>query len=361
MQTEQTNPPSPDAVINSRFLKACRREPVDATPIWLMRQAGRYMAQYQAVRQKYSLLELIEIPEVAVEVTLQPLDAYELDAAIIFADILPLIAAMGLDLEFVKGEGPVIHNPVRTAADVENLRVLPPEEAVGFTLEAIKLIRPILDGRGLPLIGFSGAPFSLAGHALEGGQSKDFLKLKGMMMAEPELWDKLMTKLSDAVGQYLLAQAHAGVQALQLFDSSVGTLSPEDYRNHVLPYSKRAIDIARQANVPILHFGLMASGMVELIRDAGGDVISVDWRIRLDDAWERLGPNVGIQGNLDPVALFAPWEALRTRTAAVLDQVKGRPGHIFNLGHGILQQTPVDNVKRLAEFVHTHTNGNQIS
>lgn len=340
---------------NNRLLNACNRQPVDATPVWLMRQAGRYMAEYRKLREKYTILEIIKAPDLACEVTMQPINAFDLDAAIIFADILPPLEGMGLQLEFIKGEGPVIHNPVRSAEDVENLHVLPPEETLFFTLEAIKLARQELDKRGIPLIGFSGAPFTLASYAVEGGSSRNRLHVKGMMMGDLDTWHKLMTKLSEVAGQYLLAQAQAGAQVLQLFDSWVGELSPDDYQQYVMPYSRRAIEIARQAGVPIIHFGTNTNGMLELIRDAGGDVIGVDWRIRLDAAWEHLGPDVAIQGNLDPVALFAPWEAVQARAKQILDAVKDRPGHIFNLGHGILPNTPVDNVKRLVDFVHEYT------
>ena len=340
---------------NSRLLRACRREPVDATPLWLMRQAGRYMAEYRALREKYTILELIKSPELAFEVTMQPINAFDLDAAIIFADILPPLEGMGLSLEFVKGEGPVLHNPVRTPADVDALRVTPAEESLPFTLDAIRLTTAELAPRGIPLIGFSGAPFTLAAYAVEGGSSRNHQHVKGLMMSDPATWHKLMEKLSQVVGEYLLAQAQAGAQVLQLFDSWVGALSPDDYRQHVMPYSRRAIEIAREAGVPIIHFGTDTSGMLGEIRDAGGDVIGVDWRIDLDQAWARLGPDVAVQGNLDPIALFAPWDELKARTKAVLDRAGGRPGHIFNLGHGILPQTPVDNVKRLAEFVHEYT------
>ncbi|MDX1613224.1 MAG: uroporphyrinogen decarboxylase [Candidatus Promineifilaceae bacterium] len=337
------------------MMRASRRETVDATPIWLMRQAGRYMAEYRQLRQSYGILEIIKTPELACEVTLQPIDAFDLDAAIIFADILPPLEGMGLSLEFIKGEGPVIHNPLRTAADVDALVVRPPEETLSFTLEAISLARRELASRGIPLIGFSGAPFTLAAYAIEGGSSRNYRLAKGMMMAEPVVWRTLMEKFSQVVGQYMLAQAQAGAQILQLFDSWVGALSPADYRELVMPYSRQAIAIARQADVPIIHFGTNTNGMLELIRDAGGDVIGVDWRIPLAEAWQRLGSEVAIQGNLDPIALMAPWPELKARTRQVLDQVRGRPGHIFNLGHGILPQTPVDNVRRLIDFVHEYT------
>jgi len=336
----------------SRFLKACRREKTDATPIWLMRQAGRYMPEYRQLREQYSILELIKTPELACEVTLQPVNAFDIDAAIIFADILPPLEGMGLELDFINGEGPVIYNPVRCADDVQNLKVPPPEESLWFTLEAVRLARAALN---IPLIGFSGAPYTLAAYAIEGGSSKNYRRTKGMMMGDPATWHQLMEKLSQVVGEYLLAQARAGAQVLQIFDSWVGSLSPDDYRQYVMPHSRRAIDIASQAGVPIIHFGTGTNGLLELMRDAGGDVIGVDWGIDLDIAWERIGNNHAIQGNLDPVALFAPWEALQARAQQVIDKANQRPGHIFNLGHGILPETPVDNVKRLVDFVHEYT------
>ncbi len=322
-----------------------------------MRQAGRYMVEYRTLRERYTILEIIKTPELACEVTMQPIDAFDLDAAIIFADILPPLEGMGLSLEFVKGEGPVIHNPVRSPADVDALRVLPAEETLHFTLDAIKLARRELDNRGLPLIGFSGAPFTLAAYAVEGGGSRNHIQVKSLMMGDPETWHRLMEKLSEVVGHYLLAQAEAGAQVLQLFDSWVGQLSPADYRAYVQPYSRRALEIARQGGVPIIHFGTDTAGILPLLRDAGGDVIGVDWRIGLSAAWQMLGDGVAVQGNLDPVALFAPWPQLRQRAQQVLDEARavGRPGHIFNLGHGILPKTPVDNVRRLVDFVHEYS------
>lgn len=346
---------SSDLLESNRFMQACRRQPTDATPVWLMRQAGRYMVEYRTLREKYTILEIIKTPELACEVTLQPINAFDLDAAIIFADILPPLEGMGLELDFIKGEGPTIYNPICTADDIERLRVPPPEETLGFTLEAIRLVRRELDSRGIPLIGFSGAPFTLASYAVEGGSSRNRIEVKNMMMSQPELWHKLMTKLSDVAGHYLLAQAQAGAHALQLFDSWVGELSPYDYERCVLPYSHRTIEIASQAGVPIIHFGTNTSGMLPLIQAAGGDVIGVDWRIDLAQAWQILGANVSVQGNLDPVALFADWKALQTRARHILDSVKGKPGHIFNLGHGILPETPVDNVRRLVDFVHEYS------
>lgn len=337
-----------------RFLAACQRQQVDATPIWLMRQAGRYMEEYRALREKYSILEIIKTPELACEVTMQPINAFDFDAAIIFADILPPLEGMGLRLSFGKGEGPIIHNPVRTRADVESLRVPEPEESLWFTLQAIALVRRELESRGLPLIGFSGAPFTLASYAIEGGGSSNYLYTKGLLMGDPDTWHRLMGKLSEVVGRYLLAQARAGAQALQLFDSWAGCLSPEDYRQHVLPYSRRAIEIASQGQVPIIHFSTHTGGMLELVKEAGGDVIGVDWRITLARAWDILGAGKAVQGNLDPAALFAPWEELKKRAQQILDQGVRRPGYIFNLGHGILPRTPVSNVQRLVDFVHEY-------
>ncbi|MCS7034152.1 MAG: uroporphyrinogen decarboxylase [Phycisphaerae bacterium] len=338
----------------SRFLRACRREPVDRTPIWLMRQAGRYMPEYRALRQKYSMLELIRTPELAAEVTLQPLEAFDLDAAILFSDILPILSPMGLQLSFAEGEGPQIANPVRTRQDVARLRAVPAVEGLSFVLRAIEILRPILDQRGIPLIGFSGAPFTLAAYAVEGRGTRDHLRVKGMMMADEASWRALMSLLADAVGDYLLAQVHAGAAAVQMFDSWAGVLAPDDYRDLVLPYSRRALEIVRRGapDTPIIHFSTGTAGLLELFGALGADVIGVDWRIGLSDAWGRIGPSHALQGNLDPAVLLAPWEAVQPRVQRVLQEASGRPGHIFNLGHGILPGTPVENVRRLVEFVH---------
>lgn len=321
-----------------------------------MRQAGRYMPEYRALREQHpSILDLIKNPKLACEVTMQPINAFDLDAAIIFADILPPLEGMGLELEFVKGEGPVIHNPVRTAKAIGFLKVPEPRKTQDFTMEAIRLVRKELEPRGIPLIGFSGAPFTLASYAVEGGGSKNRIEVKKLMWNEPVAWHILMNKLATLAGEYLLAQAEAGAQALQLFDSWVGELSPADYKQFVLPYSKKALEIAGQAGVPLIHFGTGTSGMLPLIQKAGGDVIGVDWRISLATAWEQLGADVAVQGNLDPVALFADWDALEPRVKAILESVKGKPGHIFNLGHGILPETPVETVRKLVDFVHEYT------
>jgi uroporphyrinogen decarboxylase len=340
---------------NDRLLRACRRKPVDATPIWLMRQAGRYMAEYRALRKQYTILEMIKTPDLATAVTLQPLKAFNLDAGIIFADILTILEGMGLKLEFAQGEGPIIHNPLRTADDVEVLTVRPAEETLGFTLQAIRQVTDELAGR-IPLIGFAGAPFTLASYAIEGGSSRNYVRAKSMMYSEPRVWHSLMEKLATIVGDYLRAQAEAGAQVLQLFDSWVGTLSQADYREYVLPHSRRAIEIATaNGKTPLIHFGTGTAGLLPLLKEAGGAVIGVDWRIDLADAWQQLGTEVAVQGNLDPVVLFAPPPEIKKQAARILAGVKGRPGHIFNLGHGILPGTPTEHVATLVDFVHNYS------
>lgn len=339
-----------------RFLRACRRESVDATPVWMMRQAGRYMEEYRALRKNHSLLEMIKQPDLATEVTLQPMRAYAFDAAIIFADILTLPEAMGLDLEFIEGTGPVFHNPLRAPADVDRLRPIDPEEAMSFTMQAIQQVVRELDGT-CPLIGFTGAPFTMACYAIEGESSRQFIRAKTWMHNEPKSWHRLMELFAEAAGQYLAAQMRAGAQVVQVFDSWAGALSPEDYRVFALPYTQRVIQLAREENasVPVIHFATNVSGMLPLMRETGADVIGVDWRIALDRAWEQLGPEVAVQGNFDPVLLFSNIAAIEKEADAILGAVKGRPGHIFNLGHGILPQTPVEHVKALVDYVHRLT------
>lgn len=344
-----------EKITGSRFLKACRREPVDRVPVWLMRQAGRYMSVYRKLREEYGILDIIKTPELAREVTLQPLDAFALDAGIIFADILPPLEGMGLSLEFIKGEGPVIHNPVRTVSDIDRLATPPPEEALWYTVEAVRITSQTLEERGLPLIGFSGAPFTLAAYAVEGGSSRNHDRVKSLMFNEPQTWHRLMSKLATVAGRYMLAQAKAGAHALQLFDSWAGQLSPADYRAYVAPYSKQAIDIARDSGLPIIHFGTATGGILTDMRDAGGDVIGVDWRMSIDAAAELLGDDVAVQGNLDPVVLYADWHAIEPRVTDILDRMQHRRGYIFNLGHGILPRTPENNVRRLVDFVHSYT------
>ena len=315
-----------------------------------MRQAGRYMKEYRAIRQRASLLEICHRPQLAAEVTLQPVERLGVDAAIIFADILLPFEPLDLGLSFQEGEGPRIERPVRTPADVQRLRDLDPETDLGHVLEAVRAAVGALGGK-VPLIGFAGAPFTLASYAIEGGGSRHFVTAKRLMYEDPETWHALLDRLAGIVGRYLAAQARAGAAALQLFDSWVGCLSPDDYRRYVRPHSRRAIQLAAAGGVPIIHFGTGTATLLEDMAEAGGEVIAVDWRMPLDAAWERF-PDRAIQGNLDPVALFAPRAELRNRVMDVLDRARERPGHIFNLGHGILPQTPVDNVRAVVETVH---------
>ena len=337
--------------LNDRFLKACRREDVDCTPVWFMRQAGRYMPEYRAIRAKHTLLEICAQPELAAEVTLQPVRALGVDAAILFADILLPLMPMGLHLEFAKGEGPVIHNPIGSRADVEALRVIDPCDELRHVLDAVKLVRRELDGK-TPLIGFAGAPFTLASYLIEGGSSRSFVRTKQLMYRDPQTWQLLMSKLAQVIAAYLVAQIDAGAQAVQLFDSWVGALSPDDYRAYVLPYSQKILQAVKKTGTPSIHFGTDTATLLPLLKEAGGDVIGLDWRVDLDRGWETIGFDTAVQGNLDPVALFAPRDELERRTRRILDQAANRPGHIFNLGHGILQETPVENVKAVVEMVH---------
>ncbi len=336
-----------------RFLRACRREPVDTTPIWFMRQAGRYMSEYREIRKKYSLLEICKQPELAVEVTLQPVIAHKVDAAILFADILLPLEPMGAPFSFEAGEGPVVHKPVRSAADVAALRIIDPEEGLGYVLEAIRGVRRELDGK-TPLIGFAGAPFTLASYLIEGGKSSNYAIAKRLMYDEPEVWNELMSKLSEVVRRYLRAQIEAGAQAVQLFDSWVGQLSLTDYIEFVQPHVRTILSDVEKTGVPVLHFGTGTDHLLEAQRDAGGTVIGVDWRTPLDKAWKRIGYDRGVQGNLDPILLLASEPILRKRVHEVLERAGGRPGHIFNLGHGIIPQVPPDAVTRVVEMVHEY-------
>ena len=336
--------------MNDRFLKACRREPVDCTPVWFMRQAGRYMAEYQAIRAKHSILEVCKTPELAAQVTLQPINRFAFDAAIIFADILLPLEAMGLNLEFAEGEGPVIHNPVRDRAAVDRLKVIDGEE-LAYVAAAIGQARKALAGK-VPLIGFAGAPFTLASYAIEGGSSRNYILTKQFMYREPEAWHRLMDKLARVVTGYLRRQIRAGAQAIQLFDSWVGCLAPGDYAEYVLPHVQLIFEGLKREAVPMIHFGTGTGALLELQRQAGGDVIGLDWRVRLDEGWGRLGHDVAVQGNLDPVLLFAPQHEIERRVADILRRAAGRPGHIFNLGHGILPGTPIENVEAAVDLVH---------
>ena len=335
----------------SRFLRACRRQPVDRTPVWFMRQAGRYMPEYRAVREKHTLLEICAQPELAAEVTLQPIQALGVDAAILFADILLPLIPMGIDLEFVRGEGPVIHNPIRSNADIARLRAIDAEAELGHVMHALELLRRELPS-AIALIGFAGAPFTLASYLVEGGASREFLRTKQLMYTDGRAWHALMDKLSAVLADYLVGQVRAGAQAVQVFDSWVGALSPDDYRSYVQPYSRRVLQAVARTGAPAIHFGTGTATLLELMRDAGGDVIGIDWRVPLDRAWERLGQGVAIQGNLDPAVLLAPRPELERRAARILDQAGGRPGHIFNLGHGVLPETPVEAARAVVDLVH---------
>jgi uroporphyrinogen decarboxylase len=335
---------------DSAFLRACRREPTPFTPIWLMRQAGRYLPEYRAVRRRLSFLELCHNPEAAAEVTVTAADLLGVDAAIIFADILLLLEPLGRGLEFTKGNGPLVRLPVRIPDDVSRLRSYDVADRLSFVYDALRIARRGLAGR-VPLIGFSGAPFTLASYLIEGGSSRDYLHTKSLMYQYPESWETLMTLLARLVNDYLRAQIAAGADAVQVFDSWVGCLAPADYRRFVLPYTRAAIaDLPSGA--PVIHFGTGTAGLLESVRETGATVIAVDWRIDLDAAWRLVGIDRAIQGNLDPVALFAPPGEIRRHSKDILDRAGARPGHIFNLGHGVLPATPVDHVRALVDAVH---------
>jgi len=316
-----------------------------------MRQAGRYMSEYRAIRQKHTLLEICAQPDLAVEVTLQPVNAIEVDAAILFSDLLLPFTPMGLTFDFVKGEGPSIERPIASAADVERLHRFEPREGLGHVLETIRLLRRELRDR-VPLIGFGGAPFTLAAYAIEGGPSSSYARTKAFMFAQPAAWHRLCERFAETMADYLRAQVEAGAQALQIFDSWAGALGRSDYREFALPHTKRIFDALRPLNVPLVHFGVGTAAILGDLAEAGGDVIGVDWRVPLDDAWTVIGDRRGIQGNLDPTRLLGPRDALLSAADDVLKRAAGRPGHVFNLGHGILPETPLEHVQELALHVH---------
>jgi len=326
---------------------------VDVTPVWFMRQAGRYMPEYRALRLKHTLLEICKHPELATEVTLQPLP-FGFDAAILFADILLPLEPMGAPFEFAKGEGPVIHEPIRTEAQIDKLRIVDPEEGLGYVLAAIRMIRKELEGK-TPLIGFAGAPFTIASYLIEGGKSSDYRVTKQMMWSEPLMFAKLMGKISETVRLLLRAQVEAGAQAVQLFDSWVGSLAPVDYRTHVQPWVRGILQDLEKTGVPVIHFGIRTSNILQDMRDAGGTVIGLDWTMPITSTWDRIGRDKAVQGNLDPLLLCAPVEIARARTEAILDEVAGAPGHIFNIGHGVIPETPPDTVKAVVAHVHEHS------
>lgn len=342
------NPVTNDALFDAPFLKACRREATPYTPIWLMRQAGRYMAEYRTVRARYSFLDLCKAPDAAAQVTVEAVERLGVDAAILFADILLILEPLGVGLEFAPGDGPVIHRPVRTPEDVARLPAGDIADELAYVYEAARLARAQLK---VPLIGFAGAPFTVASYAIEGGGSRNYVHTKRLMYGAPAAWHALMEKLSRATAAYLNRQIEAGAQAVQLFDSWIGTLSAYDYRRFVLPHMQQLI-AAVTPGTPVIHFGTGTSVLLEAMAEAGGDVIGLDWRVDLDAGWARIGDRFGVQGNLDPVVLLCPFSEVQAQTDRILAQAAGRPGHIFNLGHGILPETPVDQVKALIDYVH---------
>src|SRR5580700_8773169 len=334
---------------NSRFVRACKAQPVDRTPVWFMRQAGRYMAEYRAVRKQYSLIEICKKPELAAEVTITAAETLGVDAAIIFADLLLPLEVMGLPFRFEAGEGPVIDKPVRDAKDIARLRTDKAAE-LGYVSEAIRLVCKHFGDR-LPMIGFCGAPFTLASYMIEGGGSRNYVHTKKMMYSSPAAWDELMTKLVAVASEYAAEQVRAGADAIQIFDSWVGCLSVEDYRRYVLPRTTELVKKLQATGAPVIYFGTDTATLLPSMQETGADVIGLDWRIPLDEGWAKLGDKKAVQGNLDPVLLFAGWPELKSRAEDILRRAAARPGHIFNLGHGILPETPVENVKALVNFV----------
>ncbi len=347
---------------NDLFLRAARLEPTERTPVWMMRQAGRYMPEYREIRAQHGFLEMCGTPELAVEVTMQPVDLIGVDAAILFSDILVVFPGMGLDLEFKSGVGPIINNPVRSAADVAKLGISDPIEDTGYVMESIKILRRELENK-VPLIGFAGAPFTLASYAIEGKGTRDYEYCKALMWSDPVAWDGLMSKFTETVIAYLCAQIDAGAQTVQMFDSWVGYVAPRDYERFVLPYSKRVLEAVKahgdkvvpDGGVPVIHFPNGATSMLDLAQQAGGDIIGVDWRLDMRSAVKAIDPKFGIQGNIDPVALFAPEEELERQVVEILEAVGTRPGHIFNLGHGIHKTSDPEKAKSMIRFVHEHS------
>src|SRR5713226_4260770 len=329
----------------ARFLAASNHRQPDATPIWFMRQAGRCLAQYRELRKRYDILTMAKTPELCAQVTLMPVQELGVDGAVLYADIMLPLEGMGVSLEIQPDIGPIIHNPIRTMQDVERLRVPEAEESTPYVMEAIRLLHRALAGKQA-VIGFSGAPFTLACYLIEGRPSRDYALAKSLMYGQPEIWHALMNKLTEVVSRYMLAQIEAGVDAVQLFDSWVGSLGPSVYKQYVQPYSGRIFEAIKQTNTPSIHFGTGTAGLLELMTEAGGDIISIDWRMDLDTAWARIGYDRGIQGNLDPTLLLTPWNVIEKGMQDVLQRA-ARPGHIFNLGHGVLAATPPDILRRL--------------
>ncbi len=331
-------------------MRACRHEPTSVTPIWLMRQAGRYLPEYREIRAKTTFLELCKNPALCAEVMIRTVNRLGVDAAIIFSDLLPILEPMGMDLEFAAGEGPVIHNPIRDASQVDRLLELEDLGSLEFVMETVRQTRAGMPGQ-IPVIGFAGAPFTLASYAIEGGGSRNYLFTKSLMYGDEGAWHALMGRLARGVGRYLNAQIAAGAQCVQIFDSWAGCLGPEDYRRYVLPHTKAVID-AVTPGAAVINFATGNPALLPLLSEAGGSVIGIDWRIELDAAWKLVGEDRGVQGNLDPAVLLADRAVIRRRAQHVLNQAAGRPGHIFNLGHGVFPQTPPENAIALIDAVH---------
>lgn len=337
--------------MNTTFLDACYRKRTSYTPVWYMRQAGRYLPEYRKLKKKYNILDIVRNPELAAKVSLQPIDILDVDAAILFADIMIPLLGVGVDLEIVESIGPVIKHPIQNSDGVKQLRILNPEDDIPYLLQTISLLKKELNNR-VPLIGFSAAPFTLASYLIEGKPSRDFQKTKSLMYREPHTWNLLMTKLTDIIIVYLQAQVRSGVQALQLFDSWVGNLSEKDYQEFVLSHTKKIFQELSKENVPLIHFGTNTAGMLQTFASVPCDVVGVDWRIPIDKAWEKIGYEKAIQGNLDPSILLADFSLIKKRVDEIFDSLPKREGYIFNLGHGVLQTTPVDTLLRLTEYVH---------
>jgi len=340
--------------LNHRLIRACRRQQVDATPVWFMRQAGRYLPEYRKIRETHDVISICKTPELCAKVTTMPVEILGVDAAIMFADIMLPLDGMGMRFQIEEGVGPVINQPIVDLQSVKSLRALDPGSDVPFVLEAIGIAKKMLDGK-VPLIGFCGAPFTIASYLIEGRPTRDFLKIKTLMYREPKTWHALMEKLASSMANYLQAQVRAGVDVIQLFDSWVGCLSPRDYRSYVLPYSRRIFKELEETGVPRIHFGTGTSALLEEMKTAGGDVFGIDWRIPIDVAWKILGYDVGIQGNLDPATLLGDIDLVTYEAAEILRRVGGRNGHIFNLGHGMPPEASAEKVAELVKFVHNST------
>lgn len=336
----------------ARFLKACRGEPVDTVPVWFMRQAGRYQASYRAIRQKYTLLEIARDPLLCTEVTVRPVEELGVDAAILFSDIMVPLEPMGVDFEIRENVGPIVFRPFRHPGDVARLRPVNPEQSLEFALEAIRRI--VARIRPLPVIGFAGAPFTLASYLIEGGPSRDYLETKKLMWRQPQLWDELMARLAQTVGRYLLAQIKAGAEAVQIFDSWVGALALDDYRAYVLPHLRQIFQMLAPTGAAVIYFGVNTHHLLEAIKEAGPSVIGVDWRTPLSEARRRLGGTTGLQGNLDPALLLADWTTVKSHSQRIMDEMAGQPGYIFNLGHGVLKDTEPEQLRSLVKWVHEY-------